>query len=377
MAGEERVGARSQGNRSHHVLGTPEGWNAFQVVRWHGIEELSQPYRFDITLMRAVADGAVDLDKLLDAGTTFCIASQRGWRRIIHGIIAEAEELERTRELVFYRVLLVPPIWAAKYRRRSRNFVDWTLRRILEAVLWNVAPERPSDAFQVAGLSEHQGEVSPASDPPLSGAFTPPTAEYRWALTDNARVDDADVHPYVVQYNESDFDFLSRLLEREGISYYFEHTDGASIMTFSDDPQQWPPVKEEGRLSLKRLSDSGQASEEEHVTNLRRARRLRSATATVREYDWQRSQTQLQSERPQRADAFKSADAFEFGAGNEASKDDPCDNAALIRAECFQVEAALCEGSSNVRTLVPGYAYDLTDDDQLGADDSAQLIAQE
>lgn len=94
--------------------------------------------------------------------------------------------------------------------------------------------------------------------------------------------------------------------------------------SFGTAGNQWPPVKAAGKLSLKRLSDSGQASESEHVTNLRRARRLRSDGATVREHDWQRSQTQLQSERPEsRADELKTADAFEFGAGNEGPRTTP------------------------------------------------------
>jgi hypothetical protein len=46
------IGARNQGNQADYLLGTTEGWDVFGVVRWHGIEELSQPYRYDITLQR-------------------------------------------------------------------------------------------------------------------------------------------------------------------------------------------------------------------------------------------------------------------------------------------------------------------------------------
>src|SRR6185437_1402362 len=50
----------NQGNQSDYVLGTMEGWDAFGVVRWHGIEELAQPYRYDITLQRPTTSGPVD-----------------------------------------------------------------------------------------------------------------------------------------------------------------------------------------------------------------------------------------------------------------------------------------------------------------------------
>jgi type VI secretion system secreted protein VgrG len=42
---------------------------------------------------------------------------------------------------------------------------------------------------------------------------------------------------YCVQYRESDFDFASRLMEEEGIYYYFEHKDGKDTMILSNDPQ--------------------------------------------------------------------------------------------------------------------------------------------
>jgi len=66
MGGSGTV-ARNQGNKADYMLGTSEGWDAFGVVRWHGIEEISQPYRYEITLQRAMSNGAVNLDTLLDA----------------------------------------------------------------------------------------------------------------------------------------------------------------------------------------------------------------------------------------------------------------------------------------------------------------------
>ncbi len=95
-----------RGNVADYVLGTTEGWDAFEVVRWHGIEELSQPYQLDITLRRPADKGPVDLDALIDSGATFHVASAHRWRTV-HGILAEVEEIDRTRTFLYYRVLLV------------------------------------------------------------------------------------------------------------------------------------------------------------------------------------------------------------------------------------------------------------------------------
>src|SRR2546423_1291579 len=127
------VGVQNRGSTADYVLGTAEGWDAFQVVRWHGIEAISQPFQIDITLMRTAAQGPVDLDALLDADPTFRISSQSRWRPI-HGILAEAEEIDRTAQIILYRALLVPHFYRARYRRRCRNFHKKSLLDIITAV---------------------------------------------------------------------------------------------------------------------------------------------------------------------------------------------------------------------------------------------------
>ena len=132
--GGAQAGSTNRGNQADYMLGTAEGWTAFSVVRWHGIEEISRPFRYDITLQRTASSGPADLDKPLDAGATFRVASQESaqpaWRTV-QGILAEAEEIDRTGQLILYRVLLVPHFWRARYRRRCRNFVDQTLQDVI------------------------------------------------------------------------------------------------------------------------------------------------------------------------------------------------------------------------------------------------------
>jgi hypothetical protein len=50
------------GNEADFALGTQEGWAGLQVVRWHAVEEISRPFRYEITLRRELASGPVDLD---------------------------------------------------------------------------------------------------------------------------------------------------------------------------------------------------------------------------------------------------------------------------------------------------------------------------
>src|SRR5262249_6107228 len=55
------------GNQAAYILGTDEGWDAFGVVRWHAVEEISHPYRYEITLQRDATNGPVDINGMFNA----------------------------------------------------------------------------------------------------------------------------------------------------------------------------------------------------------------------------------------------------------------------------------------------------------------------
>jgi type VI secretion system secreted protein VgrG len=373
------LGTRSQGNQADYLLGTTEGWNAYGVVRWHGIEELSQPYRYEITLQRQVSSGAADLDALLDSAATFAIAGQNKWR-LVHGILAEAEEIDRTSQLILYRVLLVPPFWRARYRRRCRNFHKQSLKEIISSVLENKSPAHPQG---MGGLTRFTSGQAPLQ-PPSFSSFTPPIGTYRWEVKgttntknskDAPRIEDRTVRPYVVQYNESDFDFVSRLLEDEGLTYSFEHALDQVVLAITDTPGVSPLFDDGASFVQHRVSISGTSEDQEIVRAFRDTRRLRSRAVTVRDWDYFRSAAPLEA-KDEDTTATQDPDLsrhFEFPVGEEAVLTDPGQHAATVRKQRYDAERALREGSSTVRTMVPGYRFTLVDGD--GINPTLNLLA--
>ena len=345
-------------------------------MRWHGVEELSQPYEYDITLRRPAAEGPIDLDRLVDTGATFRIAAEARWRAI-HGVIAEAEEIDRTRAFFYYRVLLVPPVWRMRWRRRCRTFVGRTLKEIVTCVLENRPYPGGAPSAGLLPLSGH--DIEPPDAHPSWDEVVEPHGRFVWRVTADDRITHADLHSFVAQYNESDLDFVARLLEHEGITYYFEHGKDSVVMVLTDSPGQDPLHDTDRTATLRGGGSAGAQKRQELVRWLRSAQRMRSRSVTMREYDYRRS-AQLWTGRAA-GEGEKTSDQafghFEFPAKDERLEDDIGVFQARIRVERFEVERRLRQGMSTVRTLLPGHAVKVQDGDGLRDDEDLLIVRTE
>ncbi|WP_070107552.1 type VI secretion system tip protein TssI/VgrG [Burkholderia plantarii] len=143
-------------------------------------------------------NAAVELRALLATPMTVRLVSPQGDTRYFNGIVRDAEQrgfvnIDGVRYAV-YAFTLVPKPWLATRRRDCRIYRGMTVPQIVQSVLGEIG----------------YGDVKPS----LSGSY--PAREY------------------CVQYRESDFDFISRLMEQEGIYYFFTHADGTHTMVLAD-----------------------------------------------------------------------------------------------------------------------------------------------
>ncbi len=159
-------------------------------------ESLSALYQAEIDLVPG-PDIEVDGAVLLGQDALLTIQLGDGSARFVHGLIGhvrcwdEGTGPERKR----VRVRVVPKLWTQRHVRRSRIFQEMTTPDIVKKIL---------------------GEAGVEHRLALSGSY--PKREY------------------CVQYRESNLDFISRLLEEEGIFYFFEHEQGVHTMVLGDAP---------------------------------------------------------------------------------------------------------------------------------------------
>jgi type VI secretion system secreted protein VgrG len=159
-----------------------------------GHESLGEPFVFDVRLISDDPD--VDESELLGKNATIQVSLPNGKARYFHGIITDFGYGGTDGRHIVYHATLRPWLWLLSQASDCRIFQHATV------------PEVVSTLFREHGFSDG------------------------FKLTLNRDYPQRD---YIVQYRESTLAFVQRLLEREGIYYYFKHDSSGHSMEIVDD----------------------------------------------------------------------------------------------------------------------------------------------
>ncbi|MAD44751.1 MAG: type VI secretion system tip protein VgrG [Oceanospirillaceae bacterium] len=187
-------------NRRLIQIDTPAGKDAFIVSELIGDEYISDLFRYTLELFSDNHD--INQKDLVGKDVTISIFSDKNAAtRYIHGYINHIAMLDVTDEgLRRYRIEVTSGLWFTTLGSKNRVFHKKNAKDIITEVLGDYA-----------SVLKTQFKAS--------GPFT--------------------VREYCVQFDESDFEFVSRLMAEEGISYYFTHGDGKHEMVMADDTQDF------------------------------------------------------------------------------------------------------------------------------------------
>ena len=255
----------------------PDGpWRHLRVLEVTGEEAISALYSFSIELVRLADAPEVDVDDLVGTRAALRIVTRTAPEsRLIHGVVASAEEIGEIDSGTRYRVVLAPPLVRATMMRKSLVYLDKTLLEIIEAVLTRSA--------WGAGLEASAGEGD--DDDGDMSVFVPATATFALRCIDLSRLGDRDARPYCVQYGESDIAFVSRLLEEEGVSYHFEHRHAECVFVMTD--------FDGGRPELPSGAPLGPAILGREASSWRSGKRLRPRSVSMHDVSWRKPELSL------------------------------------------------------------------------------------
>jgi len=192
---------------------TPLGEDGVILDRLEGIEELSKPFEFILQLHSASDD--IDFDDLLGKEITATLESINGQRHF-SGIVGKIEQNQtinnaNDNQRAYYQATIYPKFWLTKLTCDHRIFQNMSAIDIIMGLL------------KENHVTNVQNQVSECGQNPRE---------------------------FCVQYGESVFDFVSRLMEEEGIFYFFTHQADKHTMVLSDGSQAPEPLEQNIHLAL-------------------------------------------------------------------------------------------------------------------------------
>ncbi|MBN1960218.1 MAG: type VI secretion system tip protein VgrG [Deltaproteobacteria bacterium] len=223
----------------------PQQW---RVRRFNFREKLSGIYHCHIDLVASELEA--DIDSLLGSSASITLARITGVERHVRGIIAKVRNAGALRGHVLVQIELVPALFALSQTSNSRIFQAMKAPDILEQVL--------SQALQ-----PYQRSVK----------------------LDLQRSDYAE-REYCVQYNEKDLDFVHRIMQEEGIYYYFDQSSEQEELVLTDSNDKLLECISVTGSSIDLIPADAGAPEKEVVQSFYAGTQLHSTSIILHEYDW-------------------------------------------------------------------------------------------
>lgn len=325
-------------------VNTPLGADALLLKSFSGSESISHLFRFQLDLM-AEREQAVTFDELLGQKITVRLTLPDEEERYFNGIVSSFSEGGRDEIFTSYHAQMVPQLWLLTRQHRSRIFQHMNVPDILKKVLQGL-----DVSFDLHGTFEERD--------------------------------------YCVQYRESDFDFASRLMEEEGIYYFFKHTEDRHVMVLGNTPATHPDMPVNSRIIFEEIA--GGTRGEERVYAWEKVQELRSGKYTLWDHCFELPHKHLEAQKTilesvqvgkvnhklkvggndkleiydypgEYAQRF---DGIDKGGGGKSSELQKIfeDNARTvgIRMQQEALPSILIQASSNCRQFVSGYKFNLT-----------------
>ncbi len=285
------------------------GTDVLLLAGLEGRESVSGLFEFRLSLLSA--NPGINSRDMLGSAMVVSIDLPDGSTRKIHGLVRRFAQLERTELLTAYEAEIVPWLWLLSLHRDSRVFQEMTALEIIEQVFH----DRKQSDFEIR----------------CSGSF--PKREY------------------CVQYGESDLDFVSRLMEAEGIFYFFEHTQEKHTLVLGNTPSNMPECP--GGTKVRLMAQHGSA--EDVVTAVRRESSVALGKVSLRAYDYTQPAMKLESSLSGQGEG----ELYEYPGGFTTVENGDRDAGLIL--ESHEALRDILRGEGSCRNFVSGHRFELSD----------------
>jgi type VI secretion system secreted protein VgrG len=287
--------------------------DTFQVLRFEGTEGISEPFKFELQLISNDPD--IEFSKVVNEMATFTM--MRGDEEVpVHGIVTDFSLHGRTEDYVVYRATLRPRLHRLTLSYGSRIFQEKKVEDILRTVL------------QEDGLS---------------------SSDFRFALQESY-----SSREYCVQYEETDLSFISRLMEFEGIYYFFEHEGGQDTLVIADKKSEHKKIPAPVSLRYHEGAGGMIGEDKETVRQFVCEEQVVTGTVQLKDYNYRTPETMtVESE----MDGDMPGTRYEYG--EHFRETDRGKRLAKVRNEEIEAQRRVMSGESDGMAFRCGYQFTL------------------
>lgn len=313
---------------AHTALGPQLGFLSLK-----GREALSTLFEFEVELVSGTF--MLDVRSMLGTELTIEIETATGSSRYLSGKVIEFALIGREQansSYYLYKATVRPEFWYLTQNQDNRIFQNKNVPAILNKVL-------DSYGFQV---------------------------EYQ--LTESYRD-----WEYCVQYQESDFNFVSRLMEHEGMYYYFKHDNGSHTLVITDAASTHEAFPAYDTFTYYD-SQGNVASDNESVNSWQRSAGMTTAKYSVVDYDFRKPQVRLDALTSESLVGDDStSEMYEWQGGYQELEH--ADQYARLRMQELKVNQELISAMTTVRGAAPGRVFTLRNHPRMSENQEYLIVA--
>jgi type VI secretion system secreted protein VgrG len=307
-------------------LTTPLGTDKLLLAGFSGHEAISRLFSFHLDLLSEALDPSthqpappIAFSDIIGKTVTISITQSDNTPRYFNGLVSRFAQSGADSLFTHYQMEVVPWTWMLTRFADCKIFHNMKVGDIIEQV------------FTDRGFTDY--ELS------LSGTYSP--------------------LEYTVQYRETDFNFISRLMEQNGIFYFFQHEEGKHTMYIADSSSAHEPCPGQESAGLNLASGGLDADDSINSWNIEQE--LKSGKYTLTDYYFITPSTSLLATEPT-IDVIGGNSDFElFDYPGEYTTRSDGTNFAELRMQEEEAGHLLAHGSSVCRAFTTGYKFDLED----------------
>ena len=286
-----------------------------RVVEFTARERISFPFELKVSL---ASEEEINFNDVVAKEALLTILGEEA-NRYIHGIINQFRRTGSKGRFFLYQATVVPSFWLLSLEQDCRIFQNKDVPEIVKQVL------------QDGGIPQDRFDFRLQSQSP--------------------------VREYCVQYRETDLNFISRLLEEEGIFYFFEHSENRHVLVFADSSAAYQPIPGEAQVTYNVAE--GMVPEEESVYHFIVSRGIHSGKATRRDFNFEKPSLDLTTQEQEKT--YQKLEVYDYpGRYLDPGRGKKLSQVRLQELVTFQERA---EGRSVCPRFTPGFTFKLTDHD--------------